>query len=95
MTSLNQSCVLTDVPKSVNFDVTLMITLLRNLKNLSEPQKGYDHLPSPTEITPVSNLARIKFYRNHFAHLENSTIDEQFFNSAWEDTSKVCIIPKI
>ncbi|XP_063411291.1 serine/threonine-protein phosphatase 6 regulatory ankyrin repeat subunit C-like [Mytilus trossulus] len=77
-----------DVPKSDNFDVTLMITLLRNLTNLSEPQKGYDHLPSPTEITTASDLARIKYYRNYLAHLENSTVDNVIFTSAWEDTSQ-------
>ncbi|CAG2252271.1 unnamed protein product [Mytilus edulis] len=63
------------VPDSNNFDVTLMITLLRNLANLSEPQKGYEQLPSPTETTPASDLARIKYYRNKLAHLNNSTID--------------------
>ncbi|CAG2215051.1 QPCT [Mytilus edulis] len=75
------------VPDSKTFDVTLMITLLRNLATISLPVCGFDHLPSTTETMPGSDLARIKYYRNYMAHLGNGKIDTTFFNTAWNDTT--------
>ncbi|VDI06745.1 Hypothetical predicted protein [Mytilus galloprovincialis] len=60
------------VPDSKIFDVTLMITLLRNLTNLTPPRGGYE-------------LARIKHYRNILAHLDEGKIDTAMFTTAWED----------
>lgn len=57
------SSLLTDVPYSDTFDITLMITLLRNLTNLFPPHGGYGCLPKAIEKTPDSDLARIKYYR--------------------------------
>ncbi|CAG2190097.1 unnamed protein product [Mytilus edulis] len=64
------SCGITD---SMTFDVTLMISLLRNLPTLPlvPPINGYDQLPVTTETTPSSDLARIKHYRNLLAHLHD------------------------
>ncbi|XP_076096950.1 uncharacterized protein LOC143067489 [Mytilus galloprovincialis] len=74
------------VPDSKIFDVTLMITLLRNLTNLTPPRDGYDCLPPvATEVTPSSDLARIKHYRNILAHLDEGKIDTAMFTTAWED----------
>lgn len=86
---------LTDIPKSDTFDVTLIITLLRNLGELTDPVKGYDHLPGSTETSPASDLARIKYYRNYIAHLENCKINNTFFSTSWEDISEVCMQSKI
>ncbi|XP_076096703.1 uncharacterized protein LOC143067354 [Mytilus galloprovincialis] len=63
-----------------------MITLLRNLTNLTPPRGGYDCLPPvATEVTPSSDLARIKHYRNILAHLDEGKIDTAMFTTAWED----------
>ncbi|XP_071148629.1 uncharacterized protein [Mytilus edulis] len=77
-----------DIPKSDTFDVTLIITLLRNLAELTYPVKGYDHLPGSTETSPASDLARIKYYRNYIAHMEICKIDNTFFSTSWEDISE-------
>lgn len=81
---------MTDVPESDNFDLTLIITLLKNLPGLTAPDKGYECLPISAEITPASDLARIKYYRNYLAHLKNSKIDDTFFDTAWNEMSQVC-----
>ncbi|XP_071135020.1 uncharacterized protein [Mytilus edulis] len=77
-----------DVPDSKTFDVTLMITLLRNLTNLSSSCGEYDQLPSDNETSPTSDLARIKYYRNIMAHLDEGKIDDSTFNTtfttAWD-----------
>ncbi|XP_071177510.1 uncharacterized protein [Mytilus edulis] len=74
-------------PDSQTFDVTLMITLVRHLtdpKDLIPPHGGYDRLPFANEITPTSDLARIKFYRNFLAHLVDEKIDDTEFTTAWD-----------
>lgn len=68
-----------------------MILLLRNLTQINPPLCGYDRLPSSMEISPAADLARIKYYRNHLAHLEDGKVDTTFFNMAWTDISGVCI----
>ncbi|VDI57635.1 Hypothetical predicted protein [Mytilus galloprovincialis] len=74
-----------DVVDSKTFDVTLMITLLRNLTDLTPCNGGYDMLPSPNESTPTSDLARIKCYRNMLAHLDEGKLDNSIFIKAWND----------
>ncbi|XP_076096830.1 uncharacterized protein LOC143067416 [Mytilus galloprovincialis] len=78
-----------DVPDSKTFDVTLIITLIRHLTDLTPPRGGYDQLPSDNETTPTSDLARIKYYRNILAHLDegkiNNTTFKTMFTTAWND----------
>ncbi|XP_076085566.1 uncharacterized protein LOC143056362 [Mytilus galloprovincialis] len=78
------------ITDSKTFDVTLMIALLRNLTTLPlvPPINGYDQLPVTIEITPASDLARIKHYRNLLAHLHDGKVDGTLFTSAWNDISK-------
>ncbi|CAG2206197.1 unnamed protein product [Mytilus edulis] len=74
-----------NVPDSKSFDVTLIILLLRNRTNLSPPHVGYDRLPSFNETSPTSDLARIKYYRNFLAHLDEGKIDNTDFTTAWDN----------
>ncbi|CAC5381652.1 unnamed protein product [Mytilus coruscus] len=75
------------VPDSNNFDVTLMICLIRNLTTVTHPINGFDSLPLPVETAAGSDLARIKWYRNKLAHHDSNTIDAAYFNTAWRDIS--------
>lgn len=68
--------------------------LIRNLTDLIVPFGGYDVLPSDTETTPASDLARIKHYRNFVARAVGSMIDAAFYNKAWSDITGVCIALK-
>ncbi|XP_052083725.1 E3 ubiquitin-protein ligase DZIP3-like [Mytilus californianus] len=81
-----------DVPDSKTFDVTLVITLLRNLANLSPCHGDYDLLPPPNETTPTSDLARIKYYRNMLAHLDEGKMDNVMFIKAWNDITGVACL---
>ncbi|XP_052106730.1 uncharacterized protein LOC127739169 [Mytilus californianus] len=74
-----------DGPDSKTFDVTLIITLIRHLTDLTPPHGGYDWLPSDNETTPTSDLARIKYYRNILAHLDEGKIDNTTFTTAWDN----------
>ncbi|XP_063397223.1 uncharacterized protein LOC134681515 [Mytilus trossulus] len=75
------------VPTSSNFDITLIITLLRNLTDMTSPC-GFDRLPTAIQITPGSDLARIKYYRNYLAHLDDAKIDNKFCQTAWDDITE-------
>ncbi|CAG2186880.1 unnamed protein product [Mytilus edulis] len=56
-----------DDPKSKTFDITLMITLLRNIKNITNHQGAFGCLPTAMETTPGTDLGRIEYYRNYLA----------------------------
>ncbi|CAG2247006.1 unnamed protein product [Mytilus edulis] len=66
-----------------------MITLLRNLTTIIHPHGGFDTLPTASETTPGADLARIKYYRNYLAHLDDGKVESTVFNTAWN------IIPEI
>ncbi|XP_052080604.1 uncharacterized protein LOC127718575 [Mytilus californianus] len=83
--------ILPDVPDSKTFDVTLMTTLLYNLTPMTPPLCGFDRLPTAMETTQASDLARIKYYRNNLAHLDDGKIDINFFNMAWDDVTSAIV----
>ncbi|CAG2251631.1 unnamed protein product [Mytilus edulis] len=77
-----------DVLDSKTFDITLMIALLRNIAKINPPHSGFDILPSAMETTPAADLARIKYYRNYMAHLDDGKVINKNFNTAWDDISE-------
>ena len=83
------SAVVTGVPNSKTFDVTLMICLIRNLTSVTPPINGFDKLPLPGETSPGSDLARIKWYRNILAHHDSNTMPTGDFNTAWTNVVDV------
>ncbi|CAG2187024.1 unnamed protein product [Mytilus edulis] len=76
---------LSGVPDSKAFDVTLMICVIRNLTSVNPPINGFDYLPLPGETTPGPDLARIKWYRNILAHHDSNTMSTGDFNTAWKN----------
>lgn len=77
-------------PDSKTFDITLIIVLLKHLTDIERPINGIDSLPSETETTPCADLARIKYYRNHIAHVDGK-IKRSWLLQAWDDISGVSI----
>ncbi|CAG2247007.1 unnamed protein product [Mytilus edulis] len=75
-----------DVPDSKKFDITLMLTLLRNLTDITNNDDvGFDFIPTAIETTPRADLARIKNYRNNLAHLDEGKVESSYLNIAWND----------
>ncbi|XP_022790277.1 uncharacterized protein LOC111329771 [Stylophora pistillata] len=83
------------IPSSVsskNFDVTLLMVLLRNICGLVPPSTGWDRLPSPTDMSKAANIARLKYYRNTvYAHATEASVDDATFNSYWQDISNAIL----
>ena len=71
---------------SRNFDVTLLMVLLRNICGLAPPVTGWDTLPLATDTTLEADFARIKCYRNTvYGHASEASVDDVTFNQCWQD----------
>ena len=79
---------------SSNFDVTLLMILLRNICGLSPPSStgSWDMLPSPSDNGTEDNIARIKYYRNSvYGHALKASVDDPTFNMLWQDISNAIL----
>jgi hypothetical protein len=72
-------------PSSKDFDITLMICLLRNLI----PIDIMDRLPSATDTSLRADLSRIKYYRNMIVQSNSALVDDTDFESYWNDVTPV------
>lgn len=71
---------------SANFDVTLLMVLLRNICRLSPPATGWDNLPPPTDTSHEADIARVKFFRNVvYGHAEQASVNDASFSYYWQD----------
>ena len=77
---------------TANFDITLLMLLLRNICGLTPPATGWDNLPPATDTSIEANMARVKYYRNNVcAHASQASTDDATFNSCWQDISNALI----
>jgi len=71
---------------STNFDITLLMVLLRNVCGLVPPATGWDSLPAATDLSPEADIVRIKYYRNTvYGHASEASVDEATFSQYWKD----------
>ena len=71
---------------SREFDITLLMVLLRNICNLIPPATGWDILPPPTDKTTVAEIVRIKYYRNTvYGHANEASVDDVTYVAYWQD----------
>lgn len=75
----------TGKPSSEEFDITLMICLIRNLTDLQISNTP----PLPTRVNVGDDLSRIHHYRNKLAHTNSFIIEDDDFNDYWEDIAQV------
>ncbi|XP_063426074.1 golgin subfamily A member 6-like protein 10 [Mytilus trossulus] len=73
---------------SKDFDLTLMICLMRNLGGLLTPSNGWDQLPLMNEMIPGADLATLKWYRNQLAHMTITSMDINEFTDKWMRVDK-------
>ena len=77
---------------SKDFDVTLLMLLLRNICGLIPPTTGWDNLPPAADTSAEANIARVKYYRNHvYGHASQASVDDATFNSYWQDISNALV----
>ena len=77
------------VPSSVastDFDITLLMILLRNICGLAPPVTGWDALPAATDFSREADIARVKYFRNTvYAHAEYASVDDATFDTHWKE----------
>ena len=77
------------IPNSVSsrdFDITLLMVLLRNICGLPSPATGWDAFPVVTDMSREADIARVKYFRNTvYAHAEHASVDDVTFNTYWQD----------
>ena len=75
------------IPASVSsrdFDITLLMVLLRNICGLAAPATGWDALPGVTDVSREADIARVKYFRNTvYAHAKHASVDDATFNRYW------------
>ncbi len=75
------------VPSSVSseeFDITLLMVLLRNICGLTPPATGWDILPAPTDRGVEADIARVKYFRNTiYAHAKAASVVDTTYNVVW------------
>ena len=77
---------------SGDFDITLLMVLLRNICGLAAPATGWDSLPPALDTSVEANIARVKYYRNTvYGHASQASVDDPTFNSLWRDISAALI----
>ena len=71
---------------SEDFDITLLILLLRNICGLTPPATGWDYLPPAKDVTCEADIARVKYYRNQvYGHAGQASVDDVTFGTCWKD----------
>ncbi|XP_063405914.1 uncharacterized protein LOC134689874 [Mytilus trossulus] len=78
----------TNTTSSKDFDLTMMICLLRNIGGVSTPSNGWDQLPHPYDMSPGANLSTLKWYRNQLAHTTVTFMDNNEFTHKWTHIEK-------
>ena len=77
------------IPASVSsrdFDITLLMILLRNICGLAPPLTGWDALPGSTDVSREADIARVKYLRNTvYGHAEQAFVDDATFDTHWKE----------
>ena len=79
--------------KSADFDVTLLVRLLRTICNLTPPSTGWDALPLSADHSLTADIARIKYYRNSvYGHVnQGMEIRDSEFKTLWQEISEALV----
>lgn len=77
---------------SEDFDIPIMLCLLRNMPPcVSAPITGWDTLPLPNDTSTGADLARVKWYKNVLTHNPNGKLSNTDFVQFWGGLEGVSI----
>ena len=76
------------LPNIQEFDITLLVVLLRNICSLSPPSSGWNVNPSSTDNSREANIVRVRLFRNHFfGHVPGTGVSRLDFEARWVEVS--------
>ncbi|CAB3984673.1 Hypothetical predicted protein, partial [Paramuricea clavata] len=72
------------IPNIQEFDITLLVILLRNICGLSPPSTGWNVMPGSTDNSREANIVRIRLFRNNFfGHVPGTDVSRLDFEAHW------------
>ena len=77
-----------------NFDITLLIVLLRHICGLKPPTKtrSWDRVPPTTDVSREADIVRLKCFRNDiYGHAEKAAISDSEFSTYWQNISDTLV----
>lgn len=78
--------------KSEEFDMTLLLVLLRQICGLSPPATGWNNLPRASDKSVEANIARLTFCTNSLLrHASCVSVDDPTFDTLWLEISDALI----
>ncbi|XP_052073021.1 E3 ubiquitin-protein ligase DZIP3-like isoform X2 [Mytilus californianus] len=81
----------TGFPSSNNFDITLMVCLLQNLKQVQPHSLKTNVMPPSSDKSEGADLVRLRFHRNTIGHIERNTINTHIFTTMWADITQAVL----
>ena len=77
---------------SQNFDVSLLMVLLRNFSGLTPPATGWNSPPPAMDTSTEADIIRIKVFRDEvYGHASKAYVDDHTFNEYWYDIQQALI----
>lgn len=78
--------------KSGEFDITLLLVLLRQICGLSPPATGWNNLPRASDKSVEANIARVTLYTNSLLRCAScASVDDPTFDALWLEISDALI----
>ena len=72
------------IPNIQEFDITLLVILLRNICSLTPPTTGWNVMPGSTDNSREANIVRIRLFRNNFfGHVPGTDVSRLDFETHW------------
>ena len=72
------------------FDITLLVILLRNICSLTPPTTGWNVMPGSTDNSREANIVRIRLFRNNFfGHVPGTDVSRLDFEAVWVEIGSV------
>ena len=77
---------------SANFDITLLVVLLRKTCGLSRLHSDSDRFPQAVDKSTEADIKRLEYFRNKVhSHWSESSLTDDTFNTYWLDISDVLL----
>lgn len=77
---------------SRNFDMTLLMLLLRNFSGLKPPATGWNSPPPPKDTSTEADIIRVRVFRDEiFDHARKAYVEDHAFSEYWQDIQQTLI----
>lgn len=82
---------LSGLPSSKKFDITLLMCLLKNLKQIPPHSLKMNSEPPSCDKSVGADLVRLRLYRNKIGHMESNKIETHTFITMWADITQAVL----